>query len=107
MSRSVFPALRLLSKWTPRHRALSLALALAFLLPAFAPRPTAAGWLDDLWACLRFFGAEEGALIIPGGRPAAEPPSGAAAIWAEEGWGIDPSGLVTPPPPSTAAPDRF
>ncbi len=106
MSRPSFPALRPLSKWTPRLRALPVALVLALLLPALAPRPAAASWLDDLWAGVRLFWSEEGWGIDPSGRPAPEPPSGATAIWGETSWQIDPGGLVTPPPTPTDGPDR-
>ncbi|HXU33092.1 MAG TPA: hypothetical protein VN851_21200 [Thermoanaerobaculia bacterium] len=103
MSQASRSTSRLLSKWTPRHRALPIALILTLLTPVLAPRPAAAGWLDDLWVGLRLLWAEEGAGIIPGGRPAPEARGEASAVWAEEGWGIDPSGLVTPPPRPTDA----
>jgi hypothetical protein len=106
MSRPVVPAHRQLSKTTPRRRALPLALALALLAPVLAPRPAAAGFLDDLWVGMRLLWAEEGAQISPGGRPAPEARGEASAIWAETSWQIDPGGLVTPPPTPTDAPDR-
>lgn len=106
MFRSVPPVHRRLSKATPQRRVLSFAIALTLLAPVLAPRPAAAGWLDDLWVGLRLLWAEESAGITPGGRPTIEPAGGATAIWAAEGWQIDPGGLAMPLPPPTDAPDR-
>ncbi len=107
MSRSSFSGLRRLSKWTPRLRALPLALVLALLVPALAPRPAEASWLGDLWTGFRMLlWAEDGAQILPGGRPAREASDGPSAVWAEQGVQIDPLGLVTPPPTPTDAPER-